>query len=161
MSSISSNTPKRGEIWLVDFNPTRGAEIQKQRPAIVVSSDAIGRLPIKLVAPITGWKPAFAGNLWHVRVIPDRLNGLDKESAVDVLQVRGVDTQRFIRYIGRVAPALRKKSPRQARRWWNTSDRRAECIRPKMTRLLASARYCCTSDDRATSCSTRSDRRSF
>jgi hypothetical protein len=73
----------------VDFNPTRGAEIQKQRPAIVVSSDAIGRLPIKLVAPITGWKPAFAGNLWHVRVIPDRLNGLDKESAVDVLQLRG------------------------------------------------------------------------
>ena len=106
MSSISSNTPKRGEIWLVDFNPTRGAEIQKQRPAIVVSSDAIGRLPIKLIAPITGWKPAFAGNLWHVRVIPDRLNGLDKESAVDVLQLRGVDTQRFIRYIGRVAPAL-------------------------------------------------------
>ena len=66
MSSISPNTPKRGEIWLVDFNPTRGAEIQKQRPALVVNSDAIGRLPIKLVAPITGWKPAFAGNLWHV-----------------------------------------------------------------------------------------------
>jgi mRNA interferase MazF len=106
LSNISSDTPKRGEIWLVDFNPTRGAEIQKQRPAIVVSSDAIGRLPIKLVAPITGWKTAFAGNLWYVRVIPDRLNGLDKESAVDVLQLRGVDTQRLIRYIGRVAPAL-------------------------------------------------------
>ncbi|MCX6032967.1 MAG: type II toxin-antitoxin system PemK/MazF family toxin [Chloroflexi bacterium] len=104
--SINPNTPKRGEIWLVDFNPTRGAEIQKQRPAIVVNSDAIGKLPIKLVAPITGWKPAFASNLWHVRVVPDRLNGLDKESAVDVLQLRGVDMQRFIRYVGRVAPTV-------------------------------------------------------
>jgi mRNA interferase MazF len=90
----------------VDFNPTRGAEIQKQRPALVVNSDAIGRLPIKLVAPITGWKPAFAGNLWHVRVIPDRLNGLEKESVVDVLQLRGVAMERFIRYVGRAVPAM-------------------------------------------------------
>lgn len=106
LSSISVTTPRRGEIWLVDFNPTRGAEIKKERPAVVLSSDAIGRLPIKLVAPITGWKSAFASSLWHVRVIPDKVNGLDKESSADVLQLRGVDTQRFIRYIGRVTPAL-------------------------------------------------------
>ncbi len=106
MSSIDFKTPKRGEIWLVDFNPTRGAEIQKQRPAIVMSSDAIGRLPIKLVAPITGWKPVFAGNLWHVRMIPDQRNGLEKVSAVDVLQLRGVDVERFIRCLGRAAPGI-------------------------------------------------------
>jgi mRNA interferase MazF len=106
LSSTSPSTPKRGEIWLVDFNPTRGAEIQKQRPAVVVSSDAIGRLPIKLVAPITGWKPEFGGRLWQLRIAPDSRNGLDKESAVDVLQLRGVDTQRFIRYIGRADPNL-------------------------------------------------------
>jgi len=106
LSSISSSTPKRGDIWLVDFNPTRGDEIQKQRPAVVVSSNAMGKLQIKLVAPITGWKPAFAGNVWHARVIPDTFNGLDKESAADVLQLRGVDTQRFIRYVGRVTPAV-------------------------------------------------------
>ena len=104
LSSTSPSTPKRGEIWLVDFNPTRGAEIQKQRPAVVVSSDAIGRLPIKLVAPITGWKPEFAGRLWQFRIVPDSRNGLDKESAVDVLQLRGVDTQRFISYIGHAGP---------------------------------------------------------
>ena len=66
----------------MDFNPTRCAEIQKQRPAIVVSSDAIGRLAIKLVAPITGWKPAFAGNLWHVRVIPDQFTNRHHASRV-------------------------------------------------------------------------------
>ena len=105
MSSASSNTPKRGEIWVVDLNPTRGAEIQKQRPAIVVSSDAAGRLPIKLVAPLTGWKPDFSSCPWHVRVVPDGLNGLEKESSADVLQLRGVDIRRFIRYVGRVSPA--------------------------------------------------------
>lgn len=95
--------PRRGEIWLVDFNPTRGAEIQKQRPAIVVSSDAVGRLPIKLVAPITGWNAGFVNNLWHVHLVPDGLNGLTKESAVDVLQLRGVDVARFLQLLGRVA----------------------------------------------------------
>ncbi|MDD1438227.1 type II toxin-antitoxin system PemK/MazF family toxin [Dolichospermum sp. ST_sed10] len=52
---INPDTPKRGEIWLVNFDPTVGAEIRKIRPAVVISSDAAGRLPIKLVAPITGW----------------------------------------------------------------------------------------------------------
>ena len=45
--------PKRGEIWLVNLNPTVGAEIHKTRPAIVISSDYIGKLPLKLVVPIT------------------------------------------------------------------------------------------------------------
>ena len=48
--------PRRGEIWLVDLNPTRGAEFRKTRPVVVVSSDEIGVLPIRLVAPITEWK---------------------------------------------------------------------------------------------------------
>jgi mRNA-degrading endonuclease toxin of MazEF toxin-antitoxin module len=47
--------PKRGEIWLVNLDPTVGAEIQKTRPAIVISSDYIGKLPLKLVVPITDW----------------------------------------------------------------------------------------------------------
>lgn len=105
MSSTNLPGPKRGEIWLVDFNPTRGAEIQKQRPAVIVSSDAVGRLPIKLVAPITGWKPAFASSFWHVHLVPDAINGLTKESAVDVVQLRGMDVLRFIQRLGRLAPA--------------------------------------------------------
>ncbi|MEB3178118.1 MAG: type II toxin-antitoxin system PemK/MazF family toxin [Nostocaceae cyanobacterium] len=41
--------PKRGEIWLVNFDPTVGAEIKKVRPAVVISSDAVGKLPINLL----------------------------------------------------------------------------------------------------------------
>jgi len=52
-------TPKRGEIWLVDFDPSIGAEIRKVRPAVVVSLDTIGRLPLRMVVPITDWKPLY------------------------------------------------------------------------------------------------------
>ncbi len=93
-------SPKRGEIWLVNLDPTLGAEIKKTRPAIVVSSDVIGKLPLKLVVPLTDWKSAFGANLWHVYVEPSQDNGLTKISAADVLQMRSVDTQRFVRKMG-------------------------------------------------------------
>jgi mRNA interferase MazF len=102
--STSPPTPKRGEIWLVSFDPTIGAEIKKTRPAIVISSDAVGRLPIKLVAPLTDWKDYYAANIWHVRIDPDATNGLSKVSAVDTLQLRGMDRQRFVRKLGQVTP---------------------------------------------------------
>lgn len=106
MSRPRPAIPRRGEIWLVNFNPTVGAEIQKTRPAVVVSSDAVGRLPIKLIAPITDWKEFFASNLWHVRIVPDAANGLTKESAADALQLRGMDRQRFVRKLGEVSPTM-------------------------------------------------------
>ncbi len=99
----ASGTPKRGELWTVNFDPTLGTEIRKTRPGIVVSSDSVGRLPLKLVAPVTEWKSAFATDVWHVRVDPDASNGLSKPSAVDVLQLRGMDTCRFITRLGEVS----------------------------------------------------------
>jgi mRNA interferase MazF len=98
--------PRRGEVWQVNFDPTIGSEIQKKRPAIVISSDAVGKLPIKLIAPITEWKDAFKDNIWHIQIVPDASNGLDKASAVDTLQIRGVDTARFIKKIGRVSSTV-------------------------------------------------------
>jgi mRNA interferase MazF len=45
--------PKRGEVWRVEFDPSRGAEIRKRRPAVVVSINAVGKLPLRVVVPIT------------------------------------------------------------------------------------------------------------
>ena len=95
---------RRGEIWRVGFDPTVGSELKKTRPAVVISSDAIGKLPVRLVAPFTGWQEYFEGNLWHVQVSPTRQNGLEKESAADALQVRSVDTSRFVEKLGRMHP---------------------------------------------------------
>ena len=107
MTSLNTNSepPKRGEIWLVNFDPTVGSEIKKIRPAVVISSDAAGKLPIKLVAPITDWKPYFAKNFWHVKVEPDTEIGLTKASAIDALQLRGMDLKRFIRKFGNISDA--------------------------------------------------------
>ncbi len=100
---MNPNSPKRGEIWRVNFDPTIGTEIKKTRPAIVISSDAVGRLPIKLVAPLTDWKDRYDSNIWHVRIEPNEQNGLSKTSSIDTLQLRGMDTQRFVEKLGKVA----------------------------------------------------------
>ncbi len=63
--------PSRGEIWLVDFDPAVGAEIQKMRPALVVSVDSVGRLPLRIVVPLTDWKPHYAGFPWFVLIPAD------------------------------------------------------------------------------------------
>jgi len=94
--SIKPSDIKRGEIWRVNFDPTVGAEIKKTRPAVVISSNSIGKLPIKLIAPITGWDPSFENSIWHIKIQPDSKNNLTKTSAVDSLQIRGVDIQRFV-----------------------------------------------------------------
>lgn len=105
----TNELPQRGDLWLVNLDPTIGAEIRKIRPAIVVSADVIGRLPIKLIAPITDWKDAFARNAWHIRIEPSLENGLSKTSAIDTLQLRGLDTQRFIRYTGKLDQLTMKR----------------------------------------------------
>lgn len=40
-----TSTPNRGEVWLIHFDPSIGAELQKLRPAIVMSVPQVGRLP--------------------------------------------------------------------------------------------------------------------
>ena len=46
----------RSDIWLVNLDPTIGTEIRKTRPVIVVSSNAVGALPIRLLVPVSEWK---------------------------------------------------------------------------------------------------------
>jgi mRNA interferase MazF len=92
--------PKRGEIWLVRFDPSVGAEIRKIRPAVVVSRDGIGRLPLRIVVPITDWKPSYANYGWFVFLAASRENGLLKDSGVDVFQIKSVSETRFIQKLG-------------------------------------------------------------
>lgn len=98
-------TPSRGEIWLVDFDPAVGAEIQKMRPALVVSVDSIGRLPLRMVVPLTDWKPQYANFPWFVAIPADSDNGLSKDSGADAFQTKSVSLTRFVRHLGAVTPA--------------------------------------------------------
>jgi len=94
---------KQGEIWLINLDPTIGAEIKKTRPAVVVSDNALGRLPLKIIVPITDWKDRYEVAPWMVRLAPDSTNGLSKESAADCFQIRSVSQDRFVKQIGKVS----------------------------------------------------------
>jgi mRNA interferase MazF len=99
--------PKRGEIWRINFYPTKGSEIEKQRPAVVISSNALGSLqPVKLVVPVTEWKPSREGRIWIVRIEPTKLNGLSKTCGADTAQIRAVtiSPERFLEKVGVLEP---------------------------------------------------------
>ena len=94
---------RQGEIWEINLSPTIGAEIKKKRPAVIVNDDAIGILPLKVIAPITAWKDRYSGAIWMVRVEPDNENKLKKSSAIDTFQIRSISTKRFLRKVGSVS----------------------------------------------------------
>ena len=97
--------PGRGEVWMVDFDPAVGAEIRKLRPAIVISVDAVGRLPLRLVVPATDWRPSYAGYPWFVELPASPRNGLSKHSGADAFQTKSISESRFVRRLGEVTAA--------------------------------------------------------
>lgn len=93
---------KQGEIWLINLDPTLGAEIKKTRPAIIVNNDTLGRLPLKIIVPITEWKENYRIAPWMIKIEPDNQNNLNKISAADCFQVRSLSELRFAKQLGSV-----------------------------------------------------------
>ncbi len=100
---------KRSEIWLINLDPTVGAEIRKTRPAIIVNDDALGILPLKVIVPITDWKERYSKADWMVRLSPNSTNNLTKISSVDCFQVRSLSQKRMIKNIGAVSDMKMKE----------------------------------------------------
>lgn len=90
----------RGEVWLVDLDPTEGDEMQKRRPAVIVSTDTARGLKLRIIVPLTSWSPAFTGLPWLVRIEATTQNGLTKTSAANTFQVRSLSVTRFGRQLG-------------------------------------------------------------
>jgi len=67
--------PKRSEVWWVKPGKTFGAELQKKRPYVVISADAMGNGPVKIVVPLKSWQDRFADWDWVVRIEPTQANG--------------------------------------------------------------------------------------
>jgi len=96
----SSILPNRGEIWTVRFDPAVGAEIQKIRPAAVVNVAEVGRLPLRIVVPLTDWKPEYTSLPWFISVPSGPHNQLQKDSGADAFQVKSVACNRFVMHLG-------------------------------------------------------------
>lgn len=95
--------PQKGEIWLINFNPTTGSEIGKTRPAIVVSSNSIGKLPLRIVVPITSWQSKFDSCPWLIKLTKNSSNNLSNDSSSDSFQVKSISNKRFIKKIGSIS----------------------------------------------------------
>jgi mRNA interferase MazF len=103
--TTTNPTPLRGEVWRIRFDPAEGDEIKKVRTAVVVSENAIGRLRLKIVDPITEWKPRYASYPWFVLLPPTPSNGLTKDSGADAFQIKSVSETRFLDRLGELTPS--------------------------------------------------------
>ena len=106
MQKEKSLNINQGEIWMVNFEPSVGNEIQKLRPAIVVNDDRIGRFGIKIVVPITQWKEHYIDYPWIIKIIPDAINGLAKDSSIECFQIKSFAVDRFDKKIGEIDKLL-------------------------------------------------------
>jgi mRNA interferase MazF len=94
---------RRGEVYLVNFDPTLGAEIQKTRPALIVQNDIANRhSAITIVAVITS---QFDEPLYPTEVLirpPE--GGLGTDSVALLNQIRSIDKQRLVQRLRTLKP---------------------------------------------------------
>lgn len=94
------NRIRRGELYLVCFDPTVGHEIRKTWPALVIQNDVGNRFStVTIVAALTSTVSPVP---YPVEVIaePTKANGLGVSSSIRLDQVRTVDRQRLIKRLG-------------------------------------------------------------
>ena len=103
--------PRRGEIYLVNFDPTVGSEIRKTRPALVLQNNIANRhSPITIVAAISS-KSDDA--LYPTEVlIASPEGGLRVDSVGLLNQIRSIDRQRLTKRLGTVRPATMERIER-------------------------------------------------
>lgn len=89
------NYPRRDEVWLIALDPSKGSEIKKTRPCLVISPDEMNEpLQTVLVAPMTTKQ----------RNYPTRVNLTfgNKTGQVALDQLRAVDRQRLVKRLGMI-----------------------------------------------------------
>lgn len=91
-------TPRRGEIWLVDFGMPVGREQAGTRPAVVVSTDALNEGPsgVVLVVPLTSTRRQLPS---HVEIEPGA-SGLDHPSYAKCEDVKSISERRLVDRLG-------------------------------------------------------------
>ncbi|MGH7216861.1 MAG: type II toxin-antitoxin system PemK/MazF family toxin [Nitrospiraceae bacterium] len=95
--AVEHPLPTRGDVFLIELDPTRGSEIRKTRPCLVISPDELNQhLRTVIVAPMTTGGQTYP---WRVRC-----RFRDRAGFVAMDQLRTVDSERLIRRLGRIAP---------------------------------------------------------
>lgn len=93
---------QRGDVWLVELSPTRGREIRKTRPCVVVSPNELNaHLKTFIVAPLT------TGSHPYPFRVPCRF--MEKDGHVVLDQLRTVDHERLVKRLGEIPESTRAK----------------------------------------------------
>jgi len=99
---VTPLSPRRGEVWLVDFNPGRGSEQQGIRPAVVVQNDVGNQYAsTTIVAAITSTIKIYPVT---VALKPGE-GGLKKPLMVNLSQILTVEKARLQRRVGTLSTA--------------------------------------------------------
>lgn len=93
--------PLRGEVWMVNLNPTKGHEQSGIRPALIVSVDAFNKGPADLVVALPITKVA-KGIPFHVEVKPPE-GGLRERSFIKCEEPRALAKERVSTRLGQVS----------------------------------------------------------
>ncbi len=94
--------PQPGEIWVIDFEPKRGAEQGKKRPGVVVNVDRAGKLPLRMIVPITHSQNRSDKHFWFVPIPANKTNGLTMDSEADAFQCKSFSLERFVFKVGSI-----------------------------------------------------------
>jgi mRNA interferase MazF len=97
---------RRGDIWQVDFEPIRGSEANKSRPAVIVSNDRANATAARLGRGVVTVVPVTSNveNIYPFQVLVSAgTTGLAADSKAQAEQIRSVATQRLQRRIGVVS----------------------------------------------------------
>ncbi len=92
----------RGELWRLSLSPNRGGS----RLVVLISNDALGVLPLRVVVPLTKWEDSYRDAPWMIYVPPVLRSGLDAAHAADALQVRSVSSGRLVERVGELPERL-------------------------------------------------------
>ena len=100
--------PLRGQIWLVNFDPTVSSEIKKTRPALVISNDINNQYSDTVtVIPMT----EKSEKIYPFEVaITSKTAGLAKDSKAKCQQIRTIDKIRLVKLFGNISSAELKQS---------------------------------------------------
>src|ERR1700730_8788112 len=96
-------SPRRGEIWDVNWSPGRGAEQQGTRPALVIQNDrgnASPSYPLTIVASMSRTERELP---LHVRIAPNAENGLSDYTDVKCEQLMTIEKSRLLRRRGSIS----------------------------------------------------------
>ncbi len=97
-----SQSIQRGDLFWANLDPTIGVEIQKRRPVVVISNNAINQYSqLVIVVPITTNLNRFSPS--HI-LLPRGEGGLGQDSKVLTEQIRALDKQRLVNKIGTISP---------------------------------------------------------